>query len=769
MTRYGDADILRGSDLAGGYDATGRLTTDGTDAGGIRWAWTGGAGADAFSGALGAEVAQHEEWQADLGRGRGHIETFLAQTSVNQQRVGRGLDHYEIAEQRSRALREANVGRPLSDEGIQQYWAWQNVYTRQKKDGITVARRGMTDYSASVDNLQANLGDPVLVAQKADNDTRQPATTVKFPVNGDPGEAGTSNERVGQGGPYLPSMEPEAVVEVDGVPVTFTTIKDGGGKGGVDYTFLGDDAEGAHLNTEGAALFHALQERDTAYLSSYNSINLREFRQAYQELDLANREQAVKDDPTINAWLRWSTLNQGDHVRSVGEDAFELGQARTLDEHERNILQRYELALDGQEQSADRQRDSRDFQIGQDLAAESEDDAAARLEQLVEPGTWTDETQRRFDELRTTHSLPEVYRQLEKEFGITSRPKDSDWPSSGRTPEEIWGRRYPETPGVVPSLQTAIDAQKGDVEQSSAAVAAVNEELAATERMQPGEVPDRNRVDAEKPTLHYISAEEAEELIATNQQNLGLAVSTDAAADANPLGFLDVPLVVNRGQATVNRLSDPQIEAATANLEMFERQDLKDAHLLKRNSELTNEESHLYNQNNEQNNATNVENTNRSIEQTRDQGLQGDRTTAELGQENRDVTQEIHGYDQEYADRTHAYDLEMRAASQQAGVNEERAEDLSTRLSYNRDALSPSVRQIYDSVQHDYYEYAATVRTDEIDHQVEQAYRKGLEQPGADGTITQEEYDGYQRLVHQYDVDRGLLPEVEDRPTGDGK
>ncbi|MGL5931166.1 MAG: hypothetical protein ACRCY8_19725 [Dermatophilaceae bacterium] len=802
MTRQSDADILRAANLGAGHDTAGQLGSGGENPGDVKFAWSGGSGADAFSTQLNGEVGQHEKLQADLGRGREHIQTFLANTSVSQRRVARGLDHYEIAEQESRALRENNVGRYLSDEAIQQYWVLQNGYTRQMNDASGVVKREMENHWALVDNLQANLGDPVLVAQNSNRtnlpgsdshikvpselpppadqpqptpesrtngkfDNTPPKGTAELPVeaNIDGSNPSTINPDVGNVGPLTPSAD-SFETEVDGVPVNFTIFKGVDGTKPLDYQVEGLTAEErAYLESEYAGMAHGIKERDIAYLGSYNGINSTDFSQAYQDIDLRNRKQALEDNHAIAAWQRWSSLDQGDHLRDAGKDAYELSQARAIDEHERNLLQRYDLALDGQEQDVDRLNESRSFQIGQDLAAESEDDAAARLNQLVEPGKWNDQTQARFDELRKTHSLPEVYRKLEQEFGITSRPADSDWPDSGRTPEQIFGEQYPTTPGVSSGLQQAIDEQRVQVAQSSAQVDVARATLGANTTIGDRNVPDVTRVDAERPVLHHISPEEAKEFIEADQRTIqGLNPVDGIGKFISPLD--DIPVVkdvpaAGRSQAQMNYHAEVFIDAAGRNYEIVSEQQLEDARLVKERSEQTNEETYFANQNNDRNEANNIENTNRSIEQTRDQGLDGDRTTAQLGQENREVTQELHGYGQEYADRTHTYNLELREASQQSGYNEEAAEDLSTRLRHNQDQLSDNVRQIYQSVQHDYYEYAASVRTEEIDYQVQQAFDHG--------TISKEEYESYQRLVHRPDVDGGggLTPEVKDRPTGD--
>ncbi|MGL5849690.1 MAG: hypothetical protein ACRCZD_02805 [Phycicoccus sp.] len=802
MTRYGDADILRTANLGAGYDTTEQLTHGADNPGDIKFAWYGGAGEDAFSTQLNREVGQHEAWRTDLGRGREHIQTFLADTSVSQQRVTRGLDHYEIAEQDSRALRENNAGRYLSDEAVQQYWVLQNGYTRQMNEASGVVKREMENHWALVDNLQANLGDPVLVAQNShrtnlpENDSHiktpselpppadQPQPTPESRTNGKfdntptkgtadlPVEANTDgsnpstiNPGVGNVGGLTPSAD-SFETEVDGVPVNFTIFKGVDGTKPLDYQVEGLTAEErAYLESEYAGMSHGIKERDIAYLGSYNGINSTDFSQAYQEIDLRNRKQALEDNHAIAAWQRWSSLDQGDHVRDVGKDAYELSQARAIDEHERNLLQRYELALDGQEQDVDRLGESRTFQIGQDLAAESEDDAAARLNQLVEPGKWNDQTQARFDELRKTHSLPEVYQKLEQEFGITSRPADSDWPDSGRTPEQIFGQQYPTTPGVSSGLQQAIDEQQVEVEQSSAQVDAARATLGANTTIADRDVPEVTRVDAERPVLHHISPEEAKEFIEADQKTIqGLNPVDGIGKFISPLD--DIPIVkdvpaAGRSQAQMNYHAEVFIDAAGRNFEVVSEQQLNDARLVKERSDQTNEETYFANQKADADQASSIENTNRSIEQTQKQGLGGDDITVQLGQENREVTQELHGYGQEYADRTHTYNLETREASQQSGYNEEAAEDLSVRLANNQDALSGNVQKIYQSVQHDYYEYAASVRTEEIDYQVQRAYDQG--------TISEGEYESYQRLVHQPDVDGGdgLTPEIKDRPAGD--
>ncbi|MEY2848293.1 MAG: hypothetical protein RI885_958 [Actinomycetota bacterium] len=751
MTRFSDAQTVRDMQPQGAYDAAGQLRPDGADPGAISWDWTGGVGAETHDQAVTTQVEQHDRSEAQITAGRGHIDTFLTSATSAQQYVGQGVDNYEFYRDRSEALYAANAGRPLSLPARNEYVRLQNHYTAGQTQSLNVVKGGMWQYDGAVNTLDGGLNGSTVVAQRPQAPTPYYPDTefsinetapLKFPINIDtdePGGASTVNSNGDQVGPWGATSQ-EPVTVKNGVPYSYTIFDDTDGAGPVEWTLPNlTPKQFANIYNEWTALRHGVKERDIGYISSYNAIEFREFRQAYNEIDTANRELAIAENPVIQEWLRDSATKQSDASRQAGAESFELSQARAIDEHERNQLHSLELLRERQQRSTHRLDDTRDFQIDEGLQAESRDEAAEAFDVLVSSdGTggveYTEAIDRRREELSDDHSPTETYQILEKEFGFDTRPPDSAAPSSTKTPQEVWGEQFPEVPGPTPELDALIAEQKKTVEATTADVEAARADLENTPGVENGEVPDRTRVQGvEKPILNTISAEEARGLIDTNQRVLDEPIATDAKIRISPW---DVPFVVGASQYSMNVHAEGVIDAQSANLEVLQRQDEKDAELITRNSNASNADTVQTNRTNELADDNNVRNTNRGIEQVQNQGLTGDSQTRDLGADSRRFDWTVTGIEEDRADAIEQYNRDFQRQNTQSADREEEAENIVLRLAQD-DAqdVAPGVAAIIDSVRHDRHEWSSYVQLQEIDAQVEQALKQG--------TISKEQRDAY--------------------------
>ncbi|MGL5818472.1 MAG: hypothetical protein ACRCYR_12970 [Phycicoccus sp.] len=203
MARY-----LRDMQIQGGYDALSPLNASNTDVSESNWGWNHGAGAAAHDDAVVADQDRHDFSEGQLGRGRQHVETFLANASVAQEQTRQGLHSYEFDEQQRIELYNANAGRQLSDGAIKQYYALQDQYAARQEQAMTAVDTAGRNYDRYAGDLELGLSqnsesvvgnttgtlvastEPTLVAQvmdigeDANPDAGAKNPNVTFPVRG---------------------------------------------------------------------------------------------------------------------------------------------------------------------------------------------------------------------------------------------------------------------------------------------------------------------------------------------------------------------------------------------------------------------------------------------------------------------------------------------------------------------------------------------------------------------------------------------------------